>query len=114
MKTPEEMADEHCKTLQPIELMRYLPVEPCHASFLAGYKAAQPQWISVKDRLPEVDEYVICFGMRPLQNEPFVEQGRYNEWGQWQTCDWDGCGGYEYFDKVTHWMPLPPPPQVVK
>jgi hypothetical protein len=70
-------------------------------------------WISVKDRLPEVDEYVICFGMRPLQNEPFVEQGRYNEWGQWQTCDWDGCGGYEYFDKVTHWMPLPLPPKGV-
>ena len=41
MKTPEELADAYCRTINPIELMRYLPIEPCHEAFLAGYKAAQ-------------------------------------------------------------------------
>jgi len=70
-------------------------------------------WISVKDKLPEGDETVILFGRRMLQRGFFVEPGHRSEgyMDVWVSCEWDGCGGYEEFEEVTHWMPLPEPPK---
>jgi hypothetical protein len=116
MKTPEELAEEF---VNQEDTGSDTFAHGLRNGFLAGYRAASELnssnnsngWISVKDRLPEADELVICFGRAFCQNGPSVEQGRYNKWGQWQNCEWDGCGGYEYFDEVTHWMPLPKPPE---
>lgn len=60
-------------------------------------------WISVKDRLPEHFEPVlIC---REKNGSPYVEQG-YKDVGEW----WKVYGTRT--KQVTHWMPLPEPPEV--
>jgi hypothetical protein len=49
-KTPKDLADEYADDIW------------AKNAFLAGYKAAQPKWISVKDRLPKPNEKVVCKG----------------------------------------------------
>ena len=70
------------------------------------------EWISVKDRLPEEGEYVLC-----------VLKG-FNYGGKIQVCKFvlaDKFKDKPYFEhfrngfpSVTHWMPLPEPPKEVE
>lgn len=91
--------------------------------FLAGYKAAQDQfrsatggagdkltptgWISVKDRLPEMNELCIVTtewrGIVPATygNESWI----FDEGQGWSE---------KALSYVTHWMPLPEPPKEEK
>ena len=67
------------------------------------------EWISVKDRLPEEGEYVLC-----------VLKG-FNYGGKIQVCKFVPADKFKdkpYFENfrngfpsVTHWMPLPEPPK---
>lgn len=57
--------------------------------------AKQPHWIPVTERLPMRGEKAICFG----KNGYMI--GTYGEFGWMFPC---------YFGNVTHWMPLPEPP----
>lgn len=60
-----------------------------------------PQWISVKDRLPDDNDRVIAF--RPYEAE--VSAYRYCvKWG------WSLKTSMSY-NGITHWMPLPEPPE---
>lgn len=52
-KTPEEMAEEHANLRCPEQGAEFIVWCMCRDDFLAGYQAAKPQWISVKDKLPE-------------------------------------------------------------
>jgi transcriptional regulator with XRE-family HTH domain len=54
-------------------------------------------WISVKDRLPEKDEYVLCFCNIGDGFQAIFHYGKERKF--------DGTA-------VTHWMPLPNPPEV--
>lgn len=119
-KTPEQLAEEYCDTKQLSHVERLLMTE----GFLAGYKAAQ-QWISVSDRLPEL-EY--GFAMRResecvlIASDGNVHVAHLCE--KWcdrtqlifQACDCD-CRGHDMeqdewgLDQVTHWMELPAPPK---
>ena len=57
-----------------------------------------PQWISVKDRLPEPNTLVLVYS----------KQGKYiNLKTDYITCN----GKWFYSFLVTHWMPLPEPPE---
>lgn len=65
------------------------------------------EWISVKDRLPEHDDYcLVCLGRH------IVRIGVY-KYGHWHYC----VGIYMTEPElrpgmyVTHWMPLPEPPK---
>jgi Lar family restriction alleviation protein len=57
------------------------------------------QWISVKDRLPENDEYVLTYC------ECSTKSVRSN-WYSSSRKLW-----HEGDDNITHWMPLPDPPR---
>ena len=63
------------------------------------------EWISVKDRLPEAGEYVVCIAKRnPFSRfMPMVARIEKNGWVNPIT--------EQYISEVTHWMPLPYPPK---
>lgn len=70
------------------------------------YKEVCCGWISVKDRLPKAKEMVLAYeaafdsmsmAFRLPDTEEFIN-----------------AGDYYALDAVTHWMPLPKPPEVTK
>lgn len=80
-------------------------------------------WISVKDRLPEIEEQVLVYGRPSLQTCRFVEPAmlkRRRIYGSIPIADefwWKGYdiigydGEVDEIVEVTHWMPLPEPPE---
>ncbi|MFL7289565.1 DUF551 domain-containing protein [Escherichia coli] len=69
-------------------------------------------WISCSDRMPNDKQYVWCWGKSYGWTECDTFEGYYdwsrNKW--WAVTD----DGEEPASKVTHWIPLPEPPQEVK
>ena len=69
-------------------------------------------WISCSERMPNDKQYVWCWGKSYGWTEYDIFEGYYdwsrNKW--WAVTD----DGEEPASKVTHWMPLPEPPQEVK
>ena len=63
------------------------------------------KWIPVTERLPENDQWVLCF----MKDKAF---GTFRVF-QWNYIDWQWNDGNEWYDEkdVTHWMPLPEPPK---
>lgn len=85
-------------------------------------------WISVKDRLPEEGQVVLLYVLNPCgDNDIFIGHWKYRRgFGEKQaTFEWRAntpmqSGSYVidengtlYLEprKVTHWMPLPEPPE---
>ena len=110
METPKQMAEEYRdKLMQNGERMNVFD------TFLAGYQAAKPQWISVKDRLPELPENDYSNRVLLLRPDGFIVIARI------ETCvrfvrplqqaviiETDNGDPIEEF---SHWMPLPEPPK---
>lgn len=117
MKTPEELAKEWYS--QMLKSGR----DPLgDEGFLAGYKAAQEQfadvgkvmantpekpdgWISVKDRLPQIDTPVMLYTGHEYEIGRLEEDGEFSIWVDYRY------GGEMAADQFTHWMPLPEPPK---
>jgi hypothetical protein len=131
-KTPEEMAEDHANMRCPEQGPEFIVWCMCKDDFLTGYQAAAPQWISVKDRLPELKETlldlwnesdVVLIVVKPMETTPqFATQARlrscprsYWEPGFWAACKIDSHNEWETdewtLQQVTHWMPLPEPPK---
>ena len=67
-----------------------------------------PQWISVKERLPEYGELVLMWfvTVNPANSGVVLGSRSIHEKGKY----WD-CGGlYRDFEHISHWQPLPVPP----
>jgi len=61
------------------------------------------KWISVKERLPEMDKVVLVSnGILVYPSHRGISDEGY--------C-WYNWGGISEKEDVTHWMPLPEPPQ---
>lgn len=58
------------------------------------------KWIRAEDHLPETEDHVLCF-TRTKSGQKNVVRGYYMD-GQWR------CG---MNSNVTHWMPMPAPPE---
>jgi hypothetical protein len=71
-------------------------------------------WVSVKDRLPENEKIVI--GYTPCDGYMFIGFYRTNKFSTYEWSEW--CiitsmrSTKKITKKVTHWMPLPPRPEV--
>ncbi len=66
------------------------------------------EWISVKDRLPEFDEYVLAYCRihgRFLATYEFIDEFDGQKYGNWRNGEELGIL------PPTHWMPLPKPPK---
>jgi hypothetical protein len=85
---------------------------------------AKPEWIPVTERLPEDDgDYLVAkkiFNNSIRQDVlRFAKDGRkvdkYDFQGEWKNIwyYYDSEYGYITVDSVTHWMPLPEPPEEV-
>ncbi|EHV3066876.1 DUF551 domain-containing protein [Escherichia coli] len=77
-------------------------------------------WISCSERMPEMGErqcYVLAadFKNNYPPNIPNTQVGVYGDWFNDGNPTWDDGDGEDlYLKEVTHWMPLPEPPQEVK
>jgi hypothetical protein len=112
MKTPEELAEELDRqavlyvSLKARNDVSYYVGMDCYK---AGYQAAAPQWISVKDRLPEInnrmsEDVLILDEYGQMSVKPFeiVNNKIVVDWGE---------AGTRPLSDFTHWMPLPEPPE---
>lgn len=80
-------------------------IEKAHLKgFQEGKKAAQLQWISVEDRLPEEGAYLAV-----SKAKPFVANYGKNLWQVF--IPGVALLFQPVVDDVTHWMPLPQPPE---
>lgn len=79
---------------------------------MRNYPVTPDSWISCSERMPNDKQYVWCWGKFYGWTECDTFEGYYdwsrNKW--WAVTDI----GEEPASKVTHWMPLPEPPQEVK
>ncbi len=64
------------------------------------------KWISVKDRLPEVDVEILFFCGTRIRFGEYVWYGLNEGDYRWR----DAVFG-DYLIDITHWMPLPEPPK---
>ena len=74
------------------------------------------EWISVEERLPKPDdaEYLVCLdGLVTClyygTADDLIHMHGYNKFPNWYTYD-DG-GAWKPDGLITHWMPLPAPPE---
>lgn len=78
---------------------------------MRNYPVTPDGWISCSERMPNDKQYVWCWGKSYGWTEYDTFEGYYdwsrNKW--WAVTD----DGEEPASKVTHWMPLPEPPQEV-
>lgn len=80
----------------------------------------QDSWISCSEQMPEMGErqcYVLAadFKNNYPPNIPNTQVGVYGDWFNDGNPTWDDGDGEDlYLKEVTHWMPLPEPPQEVK
>ncbi|HHV2171787.1 TPA: DUF551 domain-containing protein [Escherichia coli] len=69
-------------------------------------------WISCSERMPDDKQYVWFFG----ESRGFAGRDTFEGYYDWSRNKWWAVTdiGEEPASKVTHWMPLPEPPQEVK
>lgn len=91
------------------------------ADLVNGNSPVTPDgWISCSERMPEMGErqcYVLAadFKNNYPPNIPNTQVGVYGDWFNDGNPTWDDGDGEDlYLKEVTHWMPLPEPPQEVK
>lgn len=96
----------------PLELAKAIRKGPDMPEFAGSSPVIPDGWISCSERMPNDKQYVWCWGKSYGWTEYDTFEGYYdwsrNKW--WTVTD----DGEEPASKVTHWMPLPEPPQEVK
>ena len=93
-----------------IDAKRTDPETGSFTEYLADYLISSgitvQEWISVYDELPEVGGYVVCIAKRNPFSMFMPMVARIGKHG------WIDPMTEQYISEVTHWMPLPPAPEV--
>lgn len=103
----------------PLELAKAIRKGPDMPEFDGPTPGTPDGWISCSDRMPEMGErqcYVLAadFKNNYPPNIPNTQVGVYGDWFNDGNPTWDDGDGEDlYLKEVTHWMPLPEPPQEV-
>ncbi|EBI4321483.1 DUF551 domain-containing protein [Salmonella enterica] len=101
----------------PLELAKAIRKGPDMPEFDGPTPVTPDGWISCSERMPD-REYVLAgdfSGTHYLASIPNVQVGIYADWFDDEKPCWDdGDGNDLHLKEVTHWMPLPEPPQEVK
>lgn len=115
MKSPEEIKQgiECCYAMNCNCINRgcpYIGMSLCHdhvlkdaRDYILKLEASVPRWIPVEERLPEEKELVLVHYTDDWMPVAFLLNG-----------NWFNSGGERSWLSVTHWMPLPEPPEVTK
>lgn len=104
----------------PLELAKAIRKGPDMPEFDGPTPVTPDSWISCSERMPEMGErqcYVLAadFKNNYPPNIPNTQVGVYGDWFNDGNPTWDDGDGEDlYLKEVTHWMPLPEPPQEVK
>jgi len=91
-KTLEQLAKKYAE-----DFCDRTEFEALQDAFFAGYNAAQPKWISVKEKTPEVNQWCAWCDATGV-TEPCTAFRDINDFEFW-------------WENYTHWMPLPAPPK---
>lgn len=94
----KEQADEALRALAAEYGSKVYDIE----QYIEALEAAQPRWISVKERLPEENKVVLTWAVQKAgsyRDENVALD--YHERGRWRLAR----------IQPTHWLPLPPAPE---
>lgn len=96
------------KRYAPSDYMINVDDESTHVSKSELYVAVEdlPRWIPVSERLPEENVSVLVFTKDGKFDRAGMHVAILDEDGEWYPSHGDGY----MFPVVTHWMPLPEPP----
>jgi hypothetical protein len=114
-KTPKELAKEYVLSRHDVNVEYSGTLEGCKDDFLAGYQAAAPQWISVKDCLLELNEHGYSDDVLLLSQDGRIEVSSIQKVKR--VVKWRGIesvietGNGTRIEEFTHWMPLPKLPE---
>ena len=113
MDVREKLIEILRKPIFPHELVD--PIEAV-ADYLLGSGVTVQEWISVDDKLPENGQEVFVAYVFPFQNS-LISKHFYSA-SIYHIDDGNGLVNRPHFEnegfhgmRVTHWMPLPPPPK---
>ena len=83
-------------------------IEKLYLEMLVDDKTVHRRWIPCNERMPQdMQKVLVC-----TKKSKHAMQATYCVYGE-VYCDFDVAGGgYLLVDAVTHWMPLPEPPEV--
>lgn len=103
----------------PLELAKAIRKGPDMPEFDGPTPVTPDGWISCSERMPEMGErqcYVLAadFKNNYPPSIPNTQVGVYGDWFNDGNPTWDDGDGEDlHLKEVTHWMPLPEPPQEV-
>ena len=110
--TDAQKAEQWLQACDGNRVQEYVKLERLRNALSGNSPVTPDGWISCSERMPNDKQYVWCWGKSYGWTECDTFEGYYdwsrNKW--WAVTD----DGEEPASKVTHWMPLPEPPQEVK
>jgi len=110
MKTPDEIKRDliTCTELNMSQDVQHRAMLDALA-LIRQLEAQVPRWISIRDALPGLHEKVL---FTPMCNEGAIYIGELNAVGEYGAAYFAvRCGKRKTCYSVTHWMPLPEPPE---
>lgn len=109
--TDAQKAAQWLRACDGNRVQEYVKLERLQNAISGNSPVIPDGWISCSERMPDDKQYVWCWGKSYGWTECDTFEGYYdwsrNKW--WTVTD----DGEEPASKVTHWMPLPEPPQEV-